>query len=49
MKCEEKTCCLGKLIGNVLKMMLIWCVALSLYKTHEANEAAKRRREAVKE
>ena len=42
---EEKKCCGRKLIGKLLKMALIWCAAVSIYKTHEANEAAQRRRE----
>ncbi|MBR5642044.1 MAG: hypothetical protein IKW92_07950 [Firmicutes bacterium] len=45
-KKEEKTCCGRKLLGKLLKMALIWCAAVSIYKTHEANEAAKMRREA---
>ena len=45
-KKEEKKCPVRKLAGKLLKMALIWCAAVSIYKTHEANEAAKKRREA---
>ena len=31
---------------SLFKMALIWCAAFSVYKTQEANAAAKKRREA---
>jgi len=40
MKCDTK-----KTLWNLLKLFLIWCVSLSVYKTQEANKAAKKRRE----
>ena len=46
MKCKEKKCCGKKMILSLLKLMLIWCAAVSVYKTQEANAAAKKRREA---
>ncbi|MCR4804122.1 MAG: hypothetical protein K5981_00510 [Clostridia bacterium] len=34
------------LLGNLLKIILIWCVAQSVQKTIEANAAAKARAES---
>ena len=33
-------------IWNLLKVLLIWCAAVSVCKTQEAEKAAKKRREA---
>ena len=46
MKKEGKKSCGKKIVSNLLKMLLIWCAALSIFKTQEANAAAKKRREA---
>ena len=46
MKRDKKKSGGRKIILSLLKMLLIWCAALSIYKTQEANAAAKRRREA---
>ncbi len=46
MKCEKKKCGGKKFILRMLQLMLIWCAAVSVYKTQEANAAAKKRREA---
>ena len=46
MKKQEKKCCGKKTVLSLLKLMLIWCAAISVYKTQEANAAAKKRREA---
>ncbi len=43
---QEKKCLFWKWVGNILKLVLIWCAAVSVYKTQEANAAAKKRREA---
>ena len=44
-KSKKKT--LGRRAAWCLfKMALIWCAAISVYKTQEANAAAKKRREA---
>lgn len=43
MKCSRKT------IFNLLKVLLVWCAAVSVYKTQEANLAAERRRKAREE
>ncbi len=45
MRCEKK--CPGKrILRGLLKLMLIWGVALSVSKTQEAEMAAKKRRQA---
>ncbi len=45
MRCETK--CPGKrILRGLLKLMLIWGVALSVSKTQEAEMAAKKRRQA---
>ncbi len=41
MKCDAK-----KTFWNLLKLLLIWCAAVSVFKTQEAEKAAKKRREA---
>ena len=46
MKCEKKKCCGKKILSGLFKLFLIWCVAQSVYKTQEANAAAKKRRAA---
>ena len=46
MKRDKKKSCIKKTVLSLLKLLLIWCAALSIYKTQEANAAAKRRREA---
>jgi hypothetical protein len=46
MKRDKKKSCGKKIVLSLLKLMLIWCAAVSVYKTQEANAAAKRRREA---
>ena len=46
MKRDKKKSGGRKIILSLLKMLLIWCAALSIYKTQEANAAAKKRREA---
>ena len=46
MKRDKKKSCGKKIVLSLLKMLLIWCAALSIYKTQEANAAAKKRREA---
>ena len=45
-KTEKKKNCGRKAVLSLLKLMLIWCAAVSVYKTQEANAAAKKRREA---
>ena len=42
---SESKGCLKFLISGLVKMMLIWCAAVSIRKTKEANEAAQRRRD----
>ena len=46
MKRDKKKSCGKKIVLSLLKLMLIWCAAISVYKTQEANAAAKKRREA---
>ena len=46
MKRDKKKSGGKKIVLSLLKLMLIWCAAVSVYKTQEANAAAKRRREA---
>ena len=46
MKRDKKKNCVKKTVLSLLKLMLIWCAAVSVYKTQEANAAAKKRREA---
>ena len=46
MKRDKKKSCGKKIVLSLLKLTLIWCAAISVYKTQEANAAAKRRREA---
>ena len=46
MKRDKKKSCGKKIVLSLLKLMLIWCAAVSVYKTQEANAAAKKRREA---
>ena len=46
MKRDKKKSCVKKTVLSLLKLMLIWCAAVSVYKTQEANAAAKKRREA---
>ena len=46
MKRDKKKSCIKKTVLSLLKLMLIWCAAVSVYKTQEANAAAKKRREA---
>ena len=46
MKRDKKKSCGKKIVLSLLKLMLIWCAAVSVYKTQEANAAAKRRRES---
>ena len=43
---EKKDCRLcGVLFGNLAKILLIWCVVQSVYKTIEANKEARARAE----
>ena len=46
MKRDKKKSGGKKIVLSLLKLTLIWCAAISVYKTQEANAAAKRRREA---
>ncbi len=46
MKCEKKKSGGKRFVFRLLQLMLIWCAAVSVYKTQEANAAAKKRREA---
>ncbi|MBO5517879.1 MAG: hypothetical protein J6A42_07355 [Firmicutes bacterium] len=43
---REEKCKGKKMLWNLLKVLLIWCAAVSVRKTQEANRAAKMRREA---
>ena len=43
---EKKGCGLpGVLLGNAVRILLIWCAVQSVYKTIEANKEAKARAE----
>ena len=47
MKRQKKQKSLGRRAAwSLFKIALIWCAAISVYKTQEANAAAKKRREA---